>query len=130
MATGTQDWLYALILYFTGLLIVVSLFSIGGMFTSIEGSTNIQFSQSLKGQVHNKSGEVSAPSISVFSWKSYFTDVFSFFFWDINVYDQDKSVARVGILVDYFWIVRIIIVFMPLIALLLCIWYSVPTVSG
>ena len=123
MATGTQTWLYALIIYFSGLMVIVSLFSIGGMLTPDQVTTSTGFSRSLGGEVHNESGEVSAPSVSVFSWKSYFKDIFSFFVWDINVYEGK-------ILMEYFWIIRIIIVYLPLIALLTCIWYSVPTVSG
>lgn len=115
---GTIDWVYGLVLYFVGLFIIVSLFSIGGMF---EGNTiaDTRFSTALSGQVNQSQ---TAEDLG-FSLGNYFRDVFSFFFWDVQFITGTQ-------LFTYMWLIRIIIVYLPLLALVLAIYYSLPTVSG
>lgn len=119
---GTQDWMTGLSVYFIGMFVIVSLFSIAGVFREHEVITTAdEFSSNLKGEADAEASP--APSLNPFSWKGFFKDIFSFFVWDIQINEE-------GTLMNYFWLVRIIIVYIPLLVLLLTLWYSVPTVSG
>ena len=116
--SNAQDWVFGLTIYFTGLFIVVSLFSIGGMF---DGSVDIdaRFSSSISSNINQSQ---SADDLG-FSLTDYFKDVFSFFFWDIQILEGTQ-------LMSYMWLLRILLVYLPLLALVLSIYYSLQTVSG
>lgn len=116
---GTQDWVFGLILYFVGLFIVVSLFSIGGMISPTDMTTDTRFSTALSIQVNQTQ---TAEDLG-FSIGDYFSDVFSFFFWDIQFLTGTQ-------LFTYMWLIRIVLVYLPFLALVLSIYYSLPTVSG
>lgn len=130
MASTTQDWMYGFIMYFVGSFLFVSLFSIAGVFRENEIVTDTRFSSSLQGNVDQNVNVTSLidPSVNLFSgfkWGNYFKDVFSFFFYNITIYDNTQ-----GELMKNMWIIRIILVYLPLLAFLLCVYYSLPTVSG
>lgn len=118
---NTIDYAHAHIYYFIMLFVIITLFSIAGVFRNNEVITNSQFSSSLTATI-NKSGEPS-PSLSPLKWRDFFKDIFSFFFWNISIYDGD-------VLIEFLWIIRIIFVYVPLLSLIITLWYSVPTVSG
>jgi hypothetical protein len=117
---ATQNWIYGLSIYFVGIFIIVSLFSMGSLLSNDVTQTTGNFktdSQSYnRSQVADNQG---------FSMGTYFGEVFSFFIWDIGYYNTDQS-----ILMQYFWIIRLIIVWIPGLFLALAIYYSLPTVSG
>ena len=112
---GAQQWVYGLSIYFIGLLILITLMS--PLLSAGQVTSNIRFNL--------PQNETLQPKISVFSWGDNFKTIFSFFIWNINIYDSSHAQ-----LMQYMWIFRIIFVYIPLIALILCVWYSVPTVSG
>jgi len=119
---GAADWMFGLILYFVGLLIIVSLFSISGAFAgNSEVVIDSRFSNSLQGDINNSK---TVDDLSIYPSTSYFKDIFSFFYWNVSIYGDDN------ILVQYLWLIRIIFVFIPTLALMLTVYYSLPTVSG
>ena len=119
---GASDWMFGLILYFVGLLIIVSLFSISGVFAGDnQVVVDSRFSSSLQGNINTSK---TADDLTIYPNRSYFADIFSFFYWNISIYGNDN------ILVQYLWLIRIIFVYIPFLALLLTIYYSLPTVSG
>ncbi len=119
MATVIRH-MHGYILYFVLLFVVVSLFSIAGVFTQNEVIVDQKFASSLTGSINETAP---APTISPLKWGNFFKDIFSFFFWNISIYDDSE-------LMNWLWLIRILFVFLPLIGLLITIWYSVPTVSG
>lgn len=122
---GAADWMFGLIFYFVGLFIIISIFSIAGVFNESTVSFDNRFSSSLQSHT-NETSEGDVPS-SIIPQKSYFKDVFSFFFWNINYYGDGENNS---VLVEYMWLIRILFVFIPLFILILTIYYSLPTVSG
>jgi len=117
---AVQRYMIGSVVYFTLLFVVVSLFSISGVFTGNEVVTNVEFSSSLQSSNINDTQNVNDLG---FNHRSYFKDIFSFFAWNINVYE--------GItLMSYFWIFRIVFVYIPILILILNIYYSLPTIAG
>ena len=102
---------------------MVSLFSMGGLFTDDEVTIDNRFTSSLTGNLNSSVIGEDPPSAWSFSWSGYFKDVFSFFFWDIQFYTGTQ-------LFEYMWLIRMIVVYMPLLALIIAFYYSIPTVSG
>jgi hypothetical protein len=119
---SAQDWVYGLIVYFVGIFIVFTLFSIAGVFN--QGEINVQggYNPILKGSTNYS--ELPTGVTSTFSIGKYFKDVFSFFIFNISIGTDDS------ILYQYFWIFRVIFVYIPVTFLVLAIWYSMPTVSS
>jgi len=124
MGSSTSDYMFSLIIYFIGLFIIVSLFSISGAFNSGGVVFDDRFSSSLSTATLNNATGNQADDLTMIPKQSYFKDVFSFFFWNINVYQGSNT------LITYMWLIRLLFVFLPLLALILTIYYSLPTISG
>lgn len=129
MGETTQNWMYGFIMYFVGVFLFVSMFSIAGVFQNNEVVTDNRFSTDLRGNIDtgiNVTGtDTSISLLGGFKWGNFFRDLFSFFFWNISIYDNSQ-----GKLMDSMWIIRIFLVYIPLLAFLICLYYSIPTVSG
>lgn len=122
---GAITYLYGFIAYFTFLILLASLVSLGGGFSSNNFLTTSQDNFFQQNSNINRSIDESDVSIvSGFRWKTFFADIFSFLVWDISINSDDE------ILSQYFWIIRILIVWIPLAYLILAIYFSLPTVSG
>ena len=119
MAT-TQDWAFGLSLYFIGLFVVVTLFSIAGAFSSGEVTTNTGY-----GTAYIAGDNFTSPAddISYNPRGGYLKDIFSFFVFNISFNEGN-------ILIEYMWLLRIILVYLPLLALMYTVWYSLPTISS
>lgn len=117
---GTQSVVNGCILYFIGLFIIVSLFAIIGAFPKNEVITDSRFSSTLSGSINASRVADSTDKLKI---GTVFKDVFSFFFWNISFTDN-------GILIDYLWLIRILFVYLPLLVLLISIYYSLPFVSS
>ena len=123
---STLKSITALSIYFSLLFIVVSLFSIAGMDNDLVVNENFKHNTFYNGSSPNTYGTLQDSGTSFFSFSDYFTDVFSFFAWDIHAkdgYDDDKEIF------GYFWILRIFLVYIPLLVLILSVWYSFPTIN-
>ena len=121
---GVQDWTYALVIYFFGVFVVLTLLSLGGAFADNSvTSTGGYTPQTLANQSQIEAPEGSTGILGAFSMKSYFKDLFSFFIFNISINEGD-------VLMSYLWLIRLIFVYMPLLFLTLSIYYSMPTVSG
>jgi len=120
MATN-QRFIYGLIIYFVGISIIISLFSIAGSLEGTGASFNTNdFSSSLSGnlnETHESEADVAKDHRSVTK------DLFSFFVWNVSFTDD-------SILTEFLWLFRTIFVYIPLTALLLCIYFALPFVSG
>ena len=115
---GISNTVFGLTIYFTVLFIMVSLFSIAGVFSNNDLVTDPRFSTAVSSSINS-----SVDSISVTTPNSAFKDVFSFFFWNISFYNNT-------ILMSYLWLFRIIFVYLPALWLMLSFYYSLPTVNG
>jgi hypothetical protein len=116
---GAQTWMTGLILYFVGIAVVVSLFSIAGAFSDGNVQVTNFYDAQLKGSV-NESIEVPSKS---FKWSGFFADVFSFFVFNVSFTDN-------SVLIEYLWLIRIIFVYLPLTLLVITFYYSLPTIGG
>lgn len=119
---GAQEWVYGLILYFVGVFIIITLFSIAGVLNSSQIHVTGGYNPVQKGSVN--ASDLPTGVTSSFSWSKWFKDVFSFFVFNISI-GNDGS-----LLYQYFWIFRVILVYLPVLALILAIWYSLPTVGS
>jgi len=116
---GAQEWVYGLTIYFISIFIFVTLFSIAGVFTEVQATgvtTTMDAYQSAN------ASQMSTVTTG-FSWTRTFKDVFSFFVFNI-------SISHSGVIMDYFWLFRIILVYVPLAFLVLALYYSAPFTSG
>lgn len=122
---NTIKFMHGYIGYFALLFILITLFSIAGVFQHNEVIVDQRFASAFSGSLNaSASPPAGSPDgLSAFKWNSYFKDIFSFFFWNISIYDDSE-------LMNWLWMIRIILVYLPLIFLLITIWYSVPTVNG
>ena len=122
---NTIKFMHGYIVYFLGMFLLVTLFSIAGVFQNNEVIVDQRFSTAFSGGVNSSaSPSAAAPTgLSAFKWNSYFKDVFSFFFWNISIYEDTE-------LMNWLWMIRLLFVYLPLLGLLIAIWYSVPTVNG
>lgn len=117
---STQTWTYSLILYFVLGFIIVSLFSLAGAFQ--DQKMQVSYAMTSSGQ-NISSSDFSQSPVSGHSTSSYFKDVFSFFVWNISITDM-------GVLSDYFWVLRIFLVWIPLTFLIISLYYSLPFTGG
>lgn len=113
---SVQTWTYALIGYFVMIGVFVSILSYGGVLGENSITTN--------DGVYNYEGNTTViPPDTTYAdtWNIgiWLGDLFGFFVFGINL--------DVGV---WIWLIRTIFVYMPLTALILSIWYSMPTVSG
>lgn len=126
--TNTQTWTYGFIFYFTFLFIIVTLFSIAGVFANNHDVViNDEFTSSFGLNTINQTRWVdgdtdSTATVGSYSITTTFKDLFSFFYFNISIYNH-------GIM-QYLWLIRLIFVGLPMLGLVLTIYYSLPTVSG
>ena len=109
--SSTQNWFYGLMLYFIGITIIITLFS------SANASSDYVFTtpNALVDNT-NPDANITTPdagsSYNIVTGGSSFWDYFwGFYVWDFaGVYGQ-------GTLMNYFWIIRLLLVWLPLTAL-------------
>jgi hypothetical protein len=118
---AAQEWVYAFIIYFVGITVVVSLFAIANVFPTGEFTARTGFNP----QTIQPSNGSDMPTgiISTFSMSKFFKTVFSFFIW--NFYITGDSLA-----VQYLWVIRLIFVILPGMFLLISLYYSLPGLGG
>ena len=119
---AAQEWIYGLTLYFIGIAIVVSLFSLAGAFTPSQFSTHGGYNPQQAGSANFSN--LPTGVTSTFSMGKFFKDIFSFFVFNISI-GNDGS-----IIYQYLWLIRIIFVYIPVTFLVIAIWYSLPTIGG
>lgn len=123
---GTQTVAIGLILYFLGIGIFVTLLSAAGAFSdsSVVYNNPAQIADMATPDYNESYVDTEAIS-GAKPWNIgvWFKDIFSFFAWDIHSTDS-------GELGQYFWLVRVLFVYLPMVLLIITIYYSMPTVSG
>jgi hypothetical protein len=117
-----QEWIYGLVIYFVSIFIIITLFSMAGVLQTNSVIVSGGYNPVQKGSVN--ASDLPTGVTSSFSWSKWFKDVFSFFVFNISI-GNDGS-----LLYQYFWIFRIMLVYLPVLALILAIWYSLPTVGS
>lgn len=121
---STQSWTVGLLVYFVIMTVMVILFS-----ASVAKDETIVFSgvSDVKNFDTNlNQSELPTPSLTaVFNWGKFFKVFFGFFGFDLGFYDDNYPNA-----IAYLWIFKILFIYLPLMALILSIYYSLPTVSG
>jgi len=125
---STQDWTYGLSYYFIFVFIIVTLFSIAGAFSGnndvvINDQFTSSFDNTLNQSKYTDTSNSSTQTVGSYSISTTFKDLYSFFFFNISIYNHDG-------LMQYLWLIRLIFVWIPTLMLLLTIYYSLPTVSG
>lgn len=125
---ATQTYMNGFIYYFSFLFIIVSLFSLSGVFSDNHDLIVSQQYAGRYGITINQSqySEGFAEEIGVFGsfkLKNYFSDIFSFFLFNISIYNHST-------IMEYMWLIRTLFIYLPLLALGINIYYSLPTVSG
>lgn len=119
---GAQEWIYGLIIYFVGIFIVFTLFSIAGVFN--QGQINVEGGYNPIQKGSSNYSDLPTGVTSTFSIGKYFKDVFSFFVFNISIGTENST------LYNYFWIIRVIFVYIPVTFLIIALWYSLPTIGG
>jgi hypothetical protein len=119
---GAQEWIYGLVIYFVGISIVISLFSIAGVLNPNQFHSSGGYNPQQQGQANFS--DLPTGVTSTFSMGKFFKDIFSFFVFNISIGSPGS------IIYQYLWLIRIIFVYMPLTFLALAVWYSLPTVGG
>jgi hypothetical protein len=116
---AAQEWIYGLTLYFVGIFIAITLFSIAGATSdvSVQGGYNPQ-QQGGANFTSMPTGVTSTLSIG-----TYFKDVFSFFVFNISL-PTDTLIGQ------YLWLIRVIFVYLPVLFLVIAVWFSLPTMGG
>jgi len=119
---NTQTWTYGLIIYFIGLIAIVTLFGIANSFSSNEvTTTGISDMYADLDQTTNQSqGYASSGNVD---WGDTFKFIFSFFAWNLYV---NEGVT----LMQYLWLVRLFLVWLPFLALIVTLYYSAPFTGG
>lgn len=119
---GTQEWIYGLTLYFVGISIIVSLFSLAGAFSPGEFQTSGGYNPQQSGQANFS--DMPTGVTSTFSMGRFFKDVFNFFVFNISIGNDGSLIYQ------YLWLIRIIFVYLPVTFLIIAVWYSLPTIGG
>ena len=119
---GTQLWTYCLIIYFIMLSIIVTIMSAGGLLTD----DIIISTSAIRVNPYDINGSSLTPNTDDYSWGfgDWAKDMFSFFIFNISMFGGNS------ILMTYFWIIRIITVYIPALFLFLSILYSLPFSGG
>ena len=116
---GAQEWVMGLTIYFIGVIVMVTLFSIAGVFSVSTSGGH------LPTPIYNSTSTNLPTGItSTFSIGKILKDVFSFFVFNISISDTSSFIY------SYIWLVRLILVQIPVLALLISVWYSLPTVGN
>lgn len=119
---STQTWVYALIIYFLGLTVVVTLFGIANSFPN--GEVTTAGVSGIYEAIDDTTNETNAYAQSGnIDWGETFKFVWSFFGWNLYVNDGE-------VLMQYLWVVRIFLVYLPLLALVVSLFYSLPFIGG
>ena len=122
MASSTQNWLFALVLYFTGLIVVVSLFGMANSFPNNEVTTT--GTGGMYGELTNTANESQGyAGEGSISWSETFKFVWSFFGWNLYVNEGE-------VIMQYLWVLRIFLVYLPFIALIITLFYSTVLSGG
>lgn len=119
---GAQEWIYGLIIYFVGIFVLVTLFSLAGALSPSDLSVTGGYNPMVSGQVNGS--DLPTGVTSTFSIGKWFKDVFSFFVFNINIGQSN------ALLYQYLWLIRVIFVYLPVTFLVLAVWYSLPTVGS
>jgi len=117
---GTQTWTYLLIGYFVYLAVIIGVLNSSGMMG--DGSViNTTTNQDIFTYGANASETLeSPPSTSAFSSGSYLQAVWDFTLnWNVDL--------NIGF---WMWIIRIFFVYLPILALVLSVYYSLPFTGG
>ena len=125
---STQSWTYGFIYYFVFVGIIVTLFSISGVFAdNHDVVTPAEFGNTYGLDANTTrwdEGETTDTNeLGSYSISTTFKDLFSFFVFNISIYNHSGLMA-------YLWLIRLLFVYLPLLMLSLSIYYSLPTVSG
>ena len=121
---NTQKWTFVLSMYFILVFILVTVSYSSGYMTTSQIAINTDYASNLNTDVNSSQLGQDIEDISIWNWNDYFGVVFSFFAFDI------VGVFEGNILMQSFWIIRIFIVWLPLLGLLYSLYYSLPTVSS
>lgn len=122
---GTQSIVNYLIVYYIFLIAISTLFYMSGFLgdesvyienPGIDGVLASNVTDDLP------SGDVGL--FSSFSFSGWFKTLFSVFVFDLNM------VGGSGLLAQYFWVIRILLVWLPGVFGVLSVYYSLPTVNG
>jgi len=116
---NTHTWLYALILYFIGLIAVTTLLAGAALDTdyNVAGTSNMY---SELDQTINQTSVADESNIDI---KDTFKFVWSFFGWNVYFSEGDT-------IIKFLWLFRLLFVYLPLLALVAVIYYSLPFAGG
>ena len=117
---GTQTWTYLLIGYFVYLAVIIGVLNSSGMMG--DGSViNTTTNPGIYDYSSNASASLeSPPSTSAFSSGGYLQAVWDFTLnWNVDL--------NIGF---WMWIIRILFVYLPILALVLSVYYSLPFTGG
>lgn len=115
---GAQIWTYTLLMYFLVLASFLGTLTQG----EVLQNTNVRYvvNDEIRSTEYNETYSTDSPSsTNPWSFGEYISVLFGFFVWGIDL--------GIG---NWMWLVRLFFVYFPLTALLLSIYYSLPTVSG
>lgn len=103
---GLTEWILRILIYYSGISLLIILFSLAGVFNDSSATFDTNFgAMSGAGLINNtvtiNDAAADAPSIS-----SVYSDLFSFAVFNVSIYGD-------GFLVDYLWIVRFFLVWIP-----------------
>lgn len=107
------------IIYFSCIFIFIGLLNSAGAFTTQMSTTYGKVNLEPNTEINKTSTSIGN---TLNNGKSYFGVIFSFFLWNIEITD--------GFFADYLLPIKIIFVWIPLIALLVAFYYSLPISSG
>jgi len=115
---GTQTWTYLLIGYFVYLAVIIGVLDTSGL---MDGSVTTTTNPDVYTYSANSSASLeSPPSTSAFSSGGYLQAVWNFTLnWNIDL--------GIG---AWMWIIRIFFVYLPILALVLSVYYSLPFTGG
>jgi len=107
---GLTEWIYRIIIYYWGVALVVILFSLAGAFDDGSITSNVAYSDFSGAGVINDTITINTDSVDAPSVNTVIKDLFSFTVFNISINGD-------GILVEYLWVVRFFLVWLPAIFL-------------
>ena len=115
---STQTWTYLLVGYFVYLAIIIGVLNNSGL---MDGSVTSMTNPGIYDYNSNASVSLeSPPSTSAFSSGGYLQAVWDFTLnWNIDL--------GIGV---WMWVIRILFVYLPILALVLSVYYSLPFTGG
>jgi len=100
------EWIYRIIIYYWGIALVIILFSLAGAFDDASMTAQTNYAGFSGAGVMNDTITINDAAADAPSVKTVVQDLFSFSIFNISIYGD-------GLLVDYLWVVRFFLVWLP-----------------